>query len=210
MVFETVLVNKVVTFFLPTFGIHQVYNALFAIALTHRLGFRPSEIQSGLNTFHKNYSPYFQLDIKKLKDDITFIYYTYDAKPSAMKTGIDVLSNIGKKKNIALLGDMLELGSHSLNEHEKIGKLAVNNKIDFLFTFGEEGKIISESAIKSGFPPHKVTHVLSINELHQKLVKIINPQSTVLLMGYMSIPEQKEIEMIETVYFIRSIYKKEK
>lgn len=39
------------TFYIPILGRHHIYNALFAIAVSHRLGFTPKQMQDGLRTY---------------------------------------------------------------------------------------------------------------------------------------------------------------
>ncbi len=50
-------------------------------------------------------------------------------------------------RKIAVLGDMLELGSYSLKEHQAVGKLAVDYGIDMLFLYGSEMEAVSVTDI---------------------------------------------------------------
>ena len=101
-----------------------------------------------------------------------------------MKGALDVLSNIGKGTNIAILGCMFELGNYTLQAHKDIGKYAASSKINYLYTVGQEAKIIGVAAIESGFPHEKVKHFDSIDHLHHLLIGQIERKTTILIKGY--------------------------
>jgi UDP-N-acetylmuramoyl-tripeptide--D-alanyl-D-alanine ligase len=63
----------------------------------------------------------------------------YNANPSSMESGIRSFSTLAGSKAL-LLGDMLELGTHSQLEHRKIYELAISFNVDELFLVGNEFK----------------------------------------------------------------------
>ncbi|MBM7647424.1 UDP-N-acetylmuramoyl-tripeptide--D-alanyl-D-alanine ligase [Bacillus ectoiniformans] len=202
MSFKVFLNGEYILFTVPIYGVHHIYNALFAIAVTHRLGCSPLEMQAGLDTFCDNYSSYFRLNVHRLTNGMTFMYYTFDAKPCAVKAGLDVLTEVGKGVNIAVLGDMLSLGIYSKDEHLQLGEHAAKKNVNYLYTYGQEGKWIGEGALASGFSKEQWMHFESIEELQGKIIEKAQPQLSILLMGYMSIENKKEIEMTETVRYL--------
>lgn len=169
-------------FYIPVLGFHNIYNALFAVAVSHKLGFLPIEIQTGLKNMKK---PYHRLNVMHLKDNITLIDDTVHAHPSAMKAAIDVLASYKGDKKIAVLGSMTELGPNSKRYHNDIGKYAYDNKIDYLYTFGGYSVNISIGALEAGFPKQRVKHTkaLQIESLYDDLISIIKPNTTILVKG---------------------------
>lgn len=115
MSFHVVLAAKSYPFLCPMLGRHNVYNALFAIGAAHQLGFTPEEIERGLRNAK---TPEHRLSIHRLRHGIIVIDDTVHAHPTAMKAAIDVLEAIGKKKKIAVLGSMPELGD-KIEEYHK-------------------------------------------------------------------------------------------
>ncbi|MDO8556911.1 MAG: UDP-N-acetylmuramoyl-tripeptide--D-alanyl-D-alanine ligase [Candidatus Jorgensenbacteria bacterium] len=99
---------------------------------------------------------------------------TYNASPLAMREGLETLRATSGKRRIAVLGDMLELGTFTLEAHEEVGRLAAKCA-DVLITVGLRGKFISESAIRAGFDKKKVSAFMSVAEagkfLQTKLAK---------------------------------------
>ena len=206
MIFQVPINGIDYTYKIPVFGKHNVYNALFAIALADRLGFTFNEIQLGLETYGKNYPDYYKLNVQRFKDEITLISYTYDAKPNAVKAAIDVLDNIGEGKNIAFLGHMVELGNYSVEEHKKIGRyVAAKKNIHYLYTFGQDGKYIGQGAAASGFPKDHIVDIPTIDQFVQTVKESLKPETTILLMGFLCNKESNEIELYETVKLIGSI-----
>jgi UDP-N-acetylmuramoyl-tripeptide--D-alanyl-D-alanine ligase len=134
--------------FIPTFGIHNVYNALAAIGVAHECGATIREIQKGLATFK---SPKMRLQMIRSHSGRLLINDAWNANPTAMVAGLRVLKLIsGQRPSIAVLGDMLELGHLTRSSHEYIGKFVAKLGINQLVTIGKNGRIIAESAIKHG------------------------------------------------------------
>jgi UDP-N-acetylmuramoyl-tripeptide--D-alanyl-D-alanine ligase len=180
---------------IPIYGNHNVYNALFAIALSHTLGFNPQEIKVGLRSYHR---PIHRLRVYKLKRDIKLIDDAYNANPNSVKAALDVLTTISKDKNVAVLGSMSGLGSYSKNGHTIVGEYAASKSyLSRIYTYGKEGQQIARAAVKAGFPRNKIIHSNNRETLHKHLKKDLQPGSTVLVKGSHS------MEMSKTVKFIR-------
>jgi UDP-N-acetylmuramoyl-tripeptide--D-alanyl-D-alanine ligase len=187
-------------FLIPILGIHNIYNALFAIGVAHQLGFLPSEIQTGLESVRK---PNHRLDIHHLRDGIIVIDDTVHAHPPAMKAAIDVLSALSGKKKIAILGSMPELGEKADEYHKDVGRYLSSKGIDFLYTYGNISVDIGIGAIEYGFQADKVKHKTPLYRkvLHRELIELIEPGSVILIKG------ASRLGMFETVKFLTDYYK---
>jgi UDP-N-acetylmuramoyl-tripeptide--D-alanyl-D-alanine ligase len=195
MTFVTYLSGVEVPIFIPMFGRHNVYNALFAIAVGDQLGFNHKEIQNGLRNLK---GPNHRLDIHRLKDGIRVIDDTVHAHPPAMKAALDILNDIGRKQKIAILGSMPELGEKIDDYHRDIGNYVASKGIDFLYTYGRVSVSIGEGATKAGFPAEKVKHIVPWQRkiMHRELVQLIKPEATILVKG------ASRLDMYETVKFL--------
>ena len=60
----------------------------------------------------------------------------YNANPMSMRAALDDLALSGDGRRVAVLGDMLELGSQAVEFHAQIGEHARNREIDLLVTVG--------------------------------------------------------------------------
>lgn len=131
---------------IPTVGIHNVYDALAAFAVGMEYGISPEDVAKGL----ADYVPSGMRQRIKEANGITVIEDCYNASPDSQKAGLNSLLKIAKGRKIAVLGDMLELGTYSETAHRNVGEYAAECEIDILFTYGKESKFMADSAKKAG------------------------------------------------------------
>ncbi len=126
---------------LNTLGEHNVTNALCALAVANYYNIPASIAKKGL----EEYRPIaMRGEIKKV-NGITIIDDTYNASPDSMKSGIDVLLSLkGVKHRIAVLADVLELGSISQKCHKEVGIYISDKNIDELITIGSQAQFIAQ------------------------------------------------------------------
>ena len=134
--------------FLPMIGIHNVYDALSAVAVGTILGVPREEIVEAFQEFP---------GIPMRQEIVPFPTFTvlndaYNANPNSMTESIRALGQLQGIRKIAMLGDMLELGEHSVAAHKKIGKLLGAESYDMVFTFGEMMKLTAATAKEAGVP----------------------------------------------------------
>lgn len=159
---------------IPTVGIHNVYDALSAFAVGFEYGISPEDIADGL----KNYVPSGMRQRIRETGGVTIIEDCYNASPDSQKAGLNSLCKISKGRKIAVLGDMLELGTYSETAHRNVGEYVAQCGVDMLFTYGEQSKFMADSAGKSG-----LSQVLSFTdktELSKALLSEIRKGDTLL------------------------------
>ena len=94
----------------------------------------------------------------------------YNANPDSMKAALAMFREYPCKRRFALLGDMLELGDISRAAHEEVGRQAVENKVDYLVTYGEQARRIAVVAAAKGLPTlHADTYAQAAETLLQKM-----------------------------------------
>jgi len=199
MSFQTILQGKKYTFFIPELGKHNIYNALFAIAVCHQLKCSPSLIKKGLKSYRRLGR---RMNVYRLPGGIRLLDDTYSANPQSMKAALDVLAKMGRGTKIAVLGSMLEMGKYSARGHRNVGRYVAHKKIDYLYTYGKSGRQIGLAAVKAGFPSSKVKHVNSKQLLPRKVSPHLRPGATILLKG------SNKLEMNTIVYGIKKAQRK--
>lgn len=138
--FKVLIDGKWNQFSIPTYGKHNVYNALAAIGAARFYNFDVKTIRMGLARFRK---PYMRLQIVKGIKNCTLINDTYNANPDSIMAGLEVLSTLARnKKSVAVLGNMLEQGDLTVESHRKVGKKAEDLNIDWVVTVGTFAKEI--------------------------------------------------------------------
>jgi UDP-N-acetylmuramoyl-tripeptide--D-alanyl-D-alanine ligase len=129
-------------------GEHQVYPALAASGVAQALGLHMVDVAEGLESLTPQ--PGRMRILEGIKHTV-LIDDTYNASPVAVERAIEALVSVkGKAKKYAVLGDMLELGSMSEEEHKKLGRFASKQNIDVLITVGERARDIARGAQKAG------------------------------------------------------------
>ena len=88
-----------------------------------------------------------KIDNKK----INLIDQSYNSNPLSLKSAIKNFDKINSKKSnkYLLIGDMLELGSHSKKLHQSIAPIINQTKIDKVFVKGKMASIIFKSISKA-------------------------------------------------------------
>jgi len=75
-------------------------------------------------------------------DSNTFLMDAYNANPDSMQKALENFAKAKEKKKVVILGDMLELGTYSAAEHQKMLEFADKLPIDQILTVGAEfGKV---------------------------------------------------------------------
>jgi UDP-N-acetylmuramoyl-tripeptide--D-alanyl-D-alanine ligase len=129
-------------------GEHNVSNSLCAAAIGLAAGASLVHISAGLADFRP---PDKRMQMLRAKSGFTIINDTYNANPASMAAGLKTLKQIGEKSSVAIIGDMLELGSTSGQAHYEIGKLIAELAIDCVGVVGEFKKDVEQGALEHGF-----------------------------------------------------------
>ncbi|HNF68404.1 MAG TPA: UDP-N-acetylmuramoyl-tripeptide--D-alanyl-D-alanine ligase [Chitinophagales bacterium] len=67
-----------------------------------------------------------------------FILDAYNANPSSMRVALENFAKISAQKKVIIIGDMLELGTYSADEHKQILDIALHSKFDHIVTVGPQ------------------------------------------------------------------------
>ncbi len=163
---------------IPCSGMHSVMDALSAYALGTRLGLDPARCAAAL----ADYVPSGMRQRFRECGGVTVIEDCYNANPDSMRASLRTLADLPcTGKRIAVLGDMLELGSVSDASHVKAGEQAAGYGIDVLLCYGEEMRLAAEAAAGAGLRCSR--HFESKPELAELLVKTAVPGDLVLVKG---------------------------
>ena len=141
-------------FLIPNDFQNNIYNILSTLAVI--------SIYKNVFKLHKNVFLNFKTPggrgdhsvIKLSNKNINLIDQSYNSNPLSLKSAIRNYDKIETKKSLKylLLGDMLELGSHSKKLHQSIAPLINKSKIDKVFVKGKMASLIFKniSKVKKG------------------------------------------------------------
>ena len=186
------------------FGRNHVYATLSALALSSGLKFNMLDAVNSL----KNYevAPGRMRLLQGIKDCL-IIDDTYNSSPFAcefaLKTLGEIKSKNGERRKIAILGDMLELGRHTLSAHKNIGKVAkeilsenLNGNENILIVVGPRAKAIKEGAIENGMNAENIFEFLDSHAAGNFIKTFVEKNDFVLVKGSQGMRMERVVEAI--------------
>jgi UDP-N-acetylmuramoyl-tripeptide--D-alanyl-D-alanine ligase len=122
-------------------GRHNVANALAAAAAATSAGARLEHVAAGLAQVRAVPG---RLQFKITASGAWLIDDSYNANPSSVRAGIEVLAGLDGRKWL-VLGDMAELGEFAQSSHREIGVFAREHGVERLFATGPLAALAVES-----------------------------------------------------------------
>ena len=179
---------------IPAVGLHHVKNAMFAILAALVLDIPVPSVILGLTDYHPagSRSKIIRTGKYILIDD------AYNASPESMKAAFSSLKLVAskeKRRTVAALGCVLELGSYADKLHVSIGQAAAEAGVDYLYLCGDHAQSIADGA-RMVKPDIAVSVFPSRESLTDSLLKEIRPGDVILAKGSHAFAMEKVIEAI--------------
>ncbi len=174
-------------------AVHQLYAALAAFTVAVAQGVNQVDILAALS--HAVAPPGRMRLIDGIKGSF-ILDDTYNAAPTAVSAGLEMLGRLETTgKRIAVLGDMLELGSLTAEAHRQIGVEAATVS-DVVVAVGLRAKFILEAAREAGKSEHDLKWFDHSREAGVWLQNQIGEGDTILVKGSQGIRMEKVVEEI--------------
>lgn len=161
-------------------GLHQVRNALLALALARAHGVTLEEGLARLARFAGvpgRLTPF-------ERDGVVFADDTYNANPASVRAALAWLAGVtAAGRKAVVLGDMLELGAASPAFHRDIGREVAKLRPELAVFVGTESRAGFEEAAESAGDPATVVHVGEAAEAARLLREWLRPGDVVLVKG---------------------------
>ncbi|MEO8315638.1 MAG: UDP-N-acetylmuramoyl-tripeptide--D-alanyl-D-alanine ligase [Pseudomonadota bacterium] len=122
-------------------GRHNVRNATAAAAAAVQAGATLDDVVQGLAAMHPVSG---RLQPVRTRHGARLIDDSYNANPSSMRAGIDVLAQLPGRAWL-VMGDMGELGEHARDSHTDIGAYAREKGVQQLFATGPLSRLAVEA-----------------------------------------------------------------
>jgi UDP-N-acetylmuramoyl-tripeptide--D-alanyl-D-alanine ligase len=128
-------------------GAHQVANAAAAGAMAVSAGVPWADVVTGLGSARS--LSHWRMALHERADGLVVINDSYNANPASMQAALDTLAAIGERgdrRTVAVLGEMLELGPTSADDHREVGAYAAGLGVDVVLVVGEGALPVAEGA----------------------------------------------------------------
>ena len=166
------------------FGSYNLENVKAAIATGLFLGVEMKDIADAVGKYQPGNN---RSEIKITKSN-TLVCDSYNANPTSMALAITSFAEIKAENKVFILGDMLELGEKSEDEHKKILKMLLSQKNERIILVGTQfQKIAPEFGFKS---------FSDINKLSEYLKKEPVRGSSVLIKGSRGMTLEKIYDLL--------------
>jgi UDP-N-acetylmuramoyl-tripeptide--D-alanyl-D-alanine ligase len=148
-------------FEVPALGLHNVANALAAIATGLWLGQGPLAVRDALTGYR---APPMRM-AREVAGEVVLVNDAYNANPRSMEAALSELSQRpAQGRRVAVLGEMLELGADSERHHRALGRKVAHSGVDCLWAVGPSARLVAEEAVQHGMAAGQVRHHASVDE----------------------------------------------
>ncbi|MBA3672113.1 MAG: UDP-N-acetylmuramoyl-tripeptide--D-alanyl-D-alanine ligase [Gemmatimonadaceae bacterium] len=122
-----------VTVLVPLRGVHNLRNAMLALAVARELGVPIADAARGIREMP---SPPMRVNFEQA-GTATIINDAYNSNPGSARVALELLEHAGKgRQRVAVLGTMLELGSEADRLHDDVARAALGMPIELVVGVG--------------------------------------------------------------------------
>jgi len=174
-------------------GRHQVFNVLLAIAVGEELGLGRVEIQRGLAECQpaKMRLQLWEASGVGVLDD------TYNANADSVAAALQTLQELPcEGRRVAVLGDMAELGAHSVAAHEEAGRRAAELGVEQLFAVGKMAGVMAGAARAAGLG--RIFEFADVATAANAVKQFVKPGDLVLLKASRATRLERVAEALRT------------
>lgn len=174
-------------------GRSQLLAPAAAIACARALGVSVADALSGASSYAP--PPGRARLLAGIKESL-LVDDSYNASPAAVEEALAALALIpGRKRRIAVLGDMLELGRYSQEEHARIGAVAAR-AVDVVVAVGTRARAICDAALATGLAEGQVWWFPHSREAATHMKAMIREGDVVLVKGSQSVRTERIMEAL--------------
>jgi UDP-N-acetylmuramoyl-tripeptide--D-alanyl-D-alanine ligase len=160
----------------PLRGVHNLRNAMLAIAVARELGVDVTDAARGIASMP---APPMRVNWQQI-GAITLINDAYNSNPGSARAAIELLEQAGRgRQRVAVLGTMLELGPPGPRLHDDVAGVALSAGVEVVAAIGEFASALGR--IAPGDP--RVITADDIDSLWRQLASRLAPDAVILLKG---------------------------
>jgi UDP-N-acetylmuramoyl-tripeptide--D-alanyl-D-alanine ligase len=173
-------------------GRHAVMNLLAAIAVARVCDIPAERLKDPVRTFTTG-----KMRGERLEHNGIVIWNDcYNSNPEAARAMLDVLRQTSAKRRIAVLGEMLELGSAAGELHREVGRYAAGLGIDFLIGVRGDAHAMIDAAVGAGLPESAAIFFEDAGPAGDYIRGIARPGDAVLFKGSRGVAVERAMERL--------------
>lgn len=130
------------------------------------------------------------------REGIILLDDTYNASPVSVRAAMDVVRELVAPRKVVILGDMLELGADTKQEHAALAPVIIDAGAHIVVAVGEHMRSLSEGLLAVGFSPKQVFWFPDPLVALQNLKDIIRSEDLILIKGSQGMRMEKITEVL--------------
>ncbi|HMA23988.1 MAG TPA: UDP-N-acetylmuramoyl-tripeptide--D-alanyl-D-alanine ligase, partial [Gemmatimonadaceae bacterium] len=160
----------------PLRGVHNLRNAMLALAVARELGVSMEDAARGIAAMAP---PPMRANVDQI-GSATLINDAYNSNPGSARAAIELLCHAGAgRQRVAVLATMLELGPQTPRLHEEVARHALDCGVDVIGAIGEFATALERIAPGN----ERVVAAGDVDTLWQRLSSRLSPDAVILLKG---------------------------
>ncbi|HEU4788026.1 MAG TPA: UDP-N-acetylmuramoyl-tripeptide--D-alanyl-D-alanine ligase [Gemmatimonadaceae bacterium] len=160
----------------PLRGVHNLRNAMLALAVARELGVSMEDAARGIAAMAP---PPMRANVDQI-GSATLINDAYNSNPGSARAAIELLCHAGAgRQRVAVLATMLELGPQTPRLHEEVARHALDCGVDVIGAIGEFAAALERIAPGDA----RVVAAGDVDTLWQRLSSRLSPDAVILLKG---------------------------
>ncbi len=174
-------------------GRNNVYSALSAFAVGASRNINLLTVGESIAKYER---PVGRLKLIHGLKNSTILDDTYNSSPAALELAIESAHDIKSSgRRIAVLGDMLELGQHTVEAHAKIGRI-IPKYFDILITVGQRTLPMAAGALEAGMKRETVVSFTDSVAAGEYLRGLLSEGDLVLVKGSQGVRMERVVERV--------------
>ncbi|MEX2178696.1 MAG: UDP-N-acetylmuramoyl-tripeptide--D-alanyl-D-alanine ligase [Gemmatimonadaceae bacterium] len=164
----------------PLRGVHNLRNAMLALAVARELGIPLTDAARGIAAMP---APPMRSHVERIGDTL-LINDAYNSNPGSARAALELLAHAGGaasagRQRVAVLGTMLELGPTAPALHDEIARAALDAGIDVIAGVGEFALALE----RVGAPADRWVGAGDVDGVWDRLASRLRPGAIILLKG---------------------------
>jgi UDP-N-acetylmuramoyl-tripeptide--D-alanyl-D-alanine ligase len=174
---------------LPLRGVHNLRNAMLALAVARELGISTDDAARGIAEMPV---PAMRVNVAQY-GAVTVINDAYNSNPGSARAAIELLEHAGRgRQRVAVLGTMLELGPGTPRLHDEVARHALDAGIEVVAVVGE----FAAAAARIAPGDSRVVSADDVDGLWAALSSRLEPDAVILLKGSRGMRLERLVEPI--------------
>ena len=177
----------------PLRGVHNLRNAMLALAVAREVGVSVEDAGRGIGRMTV---PPMRSNVEQL-GRVTLINDAYNSNPGSARAALELLAHAGgeegaARQRVAVLGTMLELGPTAPRLHDDIARAALEARVDIVAGVGEFAAALQ----RVGAPADRVIAALDAEAVWPDLVSRLRPDAVILLKGSRGVRLERLVPLV--------------